>query len=582
MIYLLAILMLPGILAADDYGSIPVTTWAGPQGSGPITYLEWSNSIGDPGLFESSLIDEYPSLLDPAASQSASICIIVNSVLYPQIQSSIQQYVWDLTAEGYFVDLHTSLNGTPESLRSFLQSKYASGMDGFVLIGDLPVPWYESACFGGYEEFPIDLFYMDLDGVWIDADSDGMYDDHTGDIAPDVWMGRLTASNMTIGGLSEDSILQNYFHKNHEYRTQLVSLNNRALVYVDDDWVNWAAEWSGDVGLAYGNRTLISNKDLTFAPDYETRLTDNYESILVCTHASPSVQQFENTAGQYSWTYNYEIKAIDPVANFVNLFACSAARYTRSDYLAGWYAFADSYGLGVVGSTKTGAMLDFDYFYEPLGEGRSIGYAFAQWFAIKAFWASLFFGDLDNFRCWHYGMTLIGDPTLTLNPSGVDTDADGVNDTFDNCPFAYNSDQLDTDLDSWGDVCDNCPTVFNPDQMDEDEDGIGDLCDLCPDDPINDPDGDSICFADDNCPYDYNPGQENVDADTLGDVCDNCPSYANDDQADYDSDGLGDLCDTCLTPDLIFPNTWGTPFWASDSSPINLDWECTYAPYYQV
>ena len=38
----------------------------------------------------------------------------------------------------------------------------------------------------------------------------------------------------------------------------------------------------------------------------------------------------------------------------------------------------------------------------------------------------------------------------------------------------------------------------------------------------------------------------------------------------------------CSTPELVFPTTWGTFFWANDSIPINLDWECTNATNYQV
>ena len=45
--------------------------------------------------------------------------------------------------------------------------------------------------------------------------------------------------------------------------------------------------------------------------------------------------------------------------------------------------------------------------------------------------------------------------------SGVDTDADGVIDTIDNCPNIPNSDQADTDGDGAGDVCDDEPNNRN-------------------------------------------------------------------------------------------------------------------------
>ena len=69
-------------------------------------------------------------------------------------------------------------------------------------------------------------------------------------------------------------------------------------------------------------------------------------------------------------------------------------------------------------------------------------------------------------------------------PEPIDTDADGVIDSEDNCPEIENPEQINSDDDEFGDVCDNCPEIFNPGQEDSDSDGIGDLCeeDLPPED----------------------------------------------------------------------------------------------------
>jgi YD repeat-containing protein len=114
---------------------------------------------------------------------------------------------------------------------------------------------------------------------------------------------------------------------------------------------------------------------------------------------------------------------------------------------------------------------------------------------------------------------------------------------------------------------------------DSDADGIGDACDTCPFDAQNDVDGDGICGDMDNCPNKPNgptlgtcsstsdkPGvncataadcvigcstngqclnnQEDADSDGRGDVCDNCPTNCNSQQLDADTDGIGDVCDT--------------------------------------
>jgi hypothetical protein len=71
----------------------------------------------------------------------------------------------------------------------------------------------------------------------------------------------------------------------------------------------------------------------------------------------------------------------------------------------------------------------------------------------------------------------------------------------------------DTDGDGIDDSYDNCPTVANPDQKDTNNNGIGDACDP-------DIDGDGVLNARDNCPYVYNPDQRDDDGDGIGDACD--------------------------------------------------------------
>jgi hypothetical protein len=84
-----------------------------------------------------------------------------------------------------------------------------------------------------------------------------------------------------------------------------------------------------------------------------------------------------------------------------------------------------------------------------------------------------------------------GGPDATTSDPHLDTDADGVLDTVDNCVALANPDQRDHDLDGRGDVCDVCPHL--PDAGgDADGDGVGDACDPRPTQP-----GDRIAFFED-------------------------------------------------------------------------------------
>ena len=125
-----------------------------------------------------------------------------------------------------------------------------------------------------------------------------------------------------------------------------------------------------------------------------------------------------------------------------------------------------------------------------------------------------------------------------------DADGDGLGDTEDNCPLAFNPGQEDSDYDDVGDSCDNCLYVANPVQEDADADQIGDSCDACTDsdgDGYGDPGFSENTCPDDNCPTIANADQTDSDVDGVGDSCDVCPGY--DDNLDSDEDGIPDGCE---------------------------------------
>ncbi len=96
-----------------------------------------------------------------------------------------------------------------------------------------------------------------------------------------------------------------------------------------------------------------------------------------------------------------------------------------------------------------------------------------------------------------------------------DDDGDGVCNLDDICDGF--EDDIDSDADGIPDGCDACP--FDP--SDSDGDGLCDSLDPCPLDSADDTDGDGVCDSDDPCPFD-NP--DDSDLDGLCDVIDPCPA----------------------------------------------------------
>jgi hypothetical protein len=324
-----------------------------------------------------------------------SVLVIVAGGLETPLAPEISQLASDLAAEGCNVTVSIMDGGTAGDLRSFLQSN--PGYSGAILVGDLPRAWFESDGWGAHEEFPFDLYLMDLDGAWTDSDGDGLYDGHAGDKAPEIWVGRIDAHAMEFG--SELSLLRDYFAANHAYRTGSLSVPARALAFNDDDWNSY-----GGSGLEsiYSTVDVVNTDAQTTASNYRSRLAMGYEFIHLMAHSSPWGHTFKIPGGYGGTVMTPEISEINPQTVFVQLFACSNCRWTEPNCLGNWYLFGTDYGLLAIGSTKTGSLLEFEEFYEPIGAGSTPGEAFRQWFTTVGIY------DID----WHYGCVLLGDPTI--------------------------------------------------------------------------------------------------------------------------------------------------------------------------
>lgn len=356
------------------------------------------------------------------AGGQGNVEVIVNSSLYNsgQISVGLNQYLGDLQAQGFNPTLTTTSFASPAALRSHLANRYSqAGLAGAVLIGDLPIEHFErNGQFGDsadYQRFACDLYYMDVDGTWSDTTNNTWYDTHTGDVAPEIWVGRMTTSRLTSlhSGRTEAGLLDSYLQRNHAYRQGTLRLPEQGLAYIDDDWIPWASTWGSNLDASVsGTVDIVSNGSTTVASDYKNRvdpdLTSGYESLLLAAHSSAGSHSFK-IGGDWAGgsVFSSELAALDPEVFFYNLFACSNANYEASGYMGGEYVFGTSLGLLAVGSTKTGGMLEFDDFYNPIGQGKTYGEAYFDW------WTAIAQGGFSASEMdWHYGMTLLGDPLL--------------------------------------------------------------------------------------------------------------------------------------------------------------------------
>ncbi len=329
-------------------------------------------------------------------------------------ESPFGQYITDLEAEKFRVFLsRCKTSATATALREHMNSFYRDhGIEGCVFVGALPNAAFEAYNWSTYLSFPSDLFYMEMDGRWLDRDGNGRFDTLASEMDPDVEVdlnedigfGRLTAHPITHTILDEVGLLNNYFFKNHAYRTGALTLNRRALQYVDNSLSNYGSS----IALAYPDKVTTPNPQNSTVPDYKLRLKENYEFIQLVAHSAPTIHQL---GGAY--IYSSDIRDVDPTALFYGLLACSPAKYDAANYMAGQDTFSYTYGLETFGSSAT-----------MWTEGQSGFYGYYRALSTEA---RKNFGEAFKNNNNQVSMTLIGDPTLSLDPPRAYIDPTSTN-----------------------------------------------------------------------------------------------------------------------------------------------------------
>jgi hypothetical protein len=408
---------------------VPFANFTGVQlGNATVGYTASTiPSVTHPGLTYSVAAYGTFSSTRVTFPQKPKIYILVDEGIYGSITIELNRYMSDLRTERDYEPVLYHRQWIDEvEVKDLLVNGFNNfNLAGALFVGNIPVAYYEmDDNFPGepvrHVSFPMDLFYMDVDGLWDDLDSDGSYDVHldgTGDRAPDIFVGRLYASTVNIPGEDEISLIQNYFRKNHEYRTGNLPLQKRALIYVDTPWLLWSQRFDADVGQLYPDHLRYDDSiGTTDAATYEIGLQADYEWISVLSHSNQYKHTFVNSAGgSEGEVQSAQVSQTDPTSHFYSLHACRAARYTyaiNNGYIGGHYIFAETNGVCAVGQTKDGGMWYTADFYLALAQGDNIGEAFIFWFANNGWRAT---SEIPNPDDWSYGMTILGDPTLVPN-----------------------------------------------------------------------------------------------------------------------------------------------------------------------
>lgn len=335
----------------------------------------------------------------PAETDPARILIVVNQSILTSISEQLAIYSDDIISEGGTVEIRPFLyTDTVENLKLLILS-HRETINGVLLIGNLPTAWYEQNAFGVNEIFPIELYLMDLDAVWNDKNNNRIYDSHS-PLKLSIYTSRITGTIDELNG---------YFSKIHNYRTGNYEYLGGAFIFKDDDWFNTYRGSNFGLDLMYSQVKIFENSAETQKENYLHRLSNNgADYVYQWIHSTPS-SLYINHNGSYSIVRNYDISANNIRGRFLNMFNCKGARYTQTN-LAMTYLMNTETGIAVTGSTKVGGNYFPLEFHRTLTLGSSWGNAFKSWYN--------YFGSKNDE--WFLGMTILGDPTITIQDSHID------------------------------------------------------------------------------------------------------------------------------------------------------------------
>lgn len=367
-------------------------------------------------LIISIIIFLIPIIGFSAENTSNRITIVVEKYLKEKIEDSLSTYIQDLKNEGYepiLKEWSLQEQKTPSELRNYLKGVYneSGGLQGVVFIGDLPVAIFETPSdFSDYQgPYPTDHYYMDLEGPeWEDRNNNGYLDwpEFTAENSANlmVWISRIKVPQ-SWGTLNDKvALIEDYFKKNHEFRTGGRLYNERNWTYITNEWIEAIKNVNiYNIYTAWNVKTNFFTNDLPKAVFLEL-LTDNTNELgLAETHGDKN-ELWVNAAGET--ITSEELKTLGVQTPFLIILACWVGDYTALDYFSGALLFSNKSAVqAVIAATIPIATWRMDVFSYPFENGSNFGKSYLKYLMSNNDWNK---STLANER----GRVILGDGTL--------------------------------------------------------------------------------------------------------------------------------------------------------------------------
>ena len=404
------------------------------------------------------------------------LLVIVEDRLALPLRESLAQFTRDLEAEGYRVAVNGSLAGgtPPARIRAVLRDAYRGDgtLAGAILVGEFSAPLHNQVDRQGdpyWHDQLADLYYMDLDGTWIDADGNGVFDEHRGMTSarlsrfaqrvgsrlnipvpgdrrdPEIWVSRLRAGTLPSLG-DEVTLLRDYFARNHAYRTGTLPLPP-SRAFVASALVDVAkSDWGARPGWLYPDVQVAQcRSDVSASLRSYLASPEGFQLGVVNVFSGPRIHHFDLSEGgklddfwfgtaEGRWRIaDYaeevhrpsdvsaeDVAAMKPKVLFYHLITSETGRHDRQNYLGGTYLFS-GLGLAVIAGTQHSGSIGVPVLYEELVAGRTLGDAWRHALAwtLRNSEDELAIVWCDRREPWKpgadaYRAVLLGDGTLRL------------------------------------------------------------------------------------------------------------------------------------------------------------------------
>ena len=357
-------------------------------------------------------------------SADRSLVVIVEASLHAPLKASFDQYAETMREARYEVQVVPWVPGDVHELKDLIYEYVDDfGVEGALLIGDLPAAWYridvppgwigQLGFEGPVEHFPTDLFLQDRDARWVDGDG-ALWQDPTGAMRKtydyheplhlDIYTARL---------LGTEEELRDYFARLEHYRHVGPLVKPSGYIFLDDDWAN--KDTSDLLGLdeLYGDIEVVQDVAVSCLDEYLDRLDNGgAEFVYQLIHAHHYWLGFDHVDSE-GYCQEKLFQSVIRVSSqkglkvsFLNMANCYGARFVgvEETSLAEAFTVGTEYGLAVLGSTKAGAQLDPRLFHQSLASGMRWGPAYRRWYNAL--------GHRNDL--WHMGIVIVGDPLLRV------------------------------------------------------------------------------------------------------------------------------------------------------------------------